>query len=181
MNMEKSSRLSFVVTTQGHGEVIDKIIFNSFSDTDDKNFLSNAEAYCEMINSIKLKENKWINARSISENTPYSTDYFFPVLFTRLIPFLDDRSIQLLLMEKDSRVFIKALQNAKEEVIEKILYNLPENMQAIWKEDMKNQEPVSEQDIYKAREEILEVIIDLESRGEIVIGRLYSDDEEVDI
>ncbi|MDR3123796.1 MAG: hypothetical protein LBU16_08485 [Treponema sp.] len=91
-----SNRKTIVVITYGHGETVDKIAVSSFDGPDchsDSPDDSNARRYRDAINNLELKNNSWVLANIVSENTQYGLDAFVPMQFEVILS-LDDRSIQ---------------------------------------------------------------------------------------
>jgi hypothetical protein len=93
---------NIVVTAYGHGRNIDKISVSLF-DCPDGADKSNANAYCEMINNLNLKENSWVYAEYILENVQYDIDTFHPYGFSNIIPCLDRASIMKILAKTDAQ------------------------------------------------------------------------------
>jgi flagellar motor switch protein FliG len=173
---------SVVVTTYGHGNVIDKIAVNLFdkyktsssSSFDDKYDEANARTYCNTMNKLTLEGESWVFARIISENAPYSLDSFFSLKFDIILE-LNDRAIQKVLREVDSQEIAKALKGEKEPVKEKIFSNMSERAARMIKEDMEYLGPVGINDVMEAQEKIIRIIHHLEHTGEIYIPRSKGD------
>jgi len=110
-----------VITAYGHDETIDKIAVSTFDSPDGYGYRHNSDAitYCYNINKLELNGNSWIFAKIISQNTQYSLDSFLPFKFDVFLK-LDDRAIQKVLREVDSKEFAKALKGEKEAVRERI-------------------------------------------------------------
>lgn len=160
-----------VVTTYGHDNNIDKIAVSVFEDTDRYNSsYSNAASYCCMINSLELKEGSWVNAKIISENTPFLLNSFLPRDFSRLINILDQRALQNVLREVDSKTLSMALINAKNELKEKVFSNMSERAAKMLKEDIECVAGVRLEEVEEARQKIVTVIKHLEDVGIIVIN-----------
>ena len=83
INMDKEK--SIVLTVYGHNREIDKIAVSLFD--------SNAMAYCETINNLKLEGKSWVFAKIISENVPYILNQLIPPQYDT-ISGLDDNAIQ---------------------------------------------------------------------------------------
>jgi len=86
------------------------------------------------------------------------------------IIWLDDRCIQYILRNVDSHDLIVALKTASQAVQGKIFKNLSRNYAVILKEDMDYMGTLREEDVQEARQRIIDIIINLEERGEIIIN-----------
>jgi uncharacterized protein Yka (UPF0111/DUF47 family) len=169
-----------IITVYGHEKQIDKfsvkVFDNSGNNYSDGN-VSNAEAYCDTINSLELSGDSWLVAKIISENTQYTLDAFIPLRFDSIMD-LDDRGIQSLLRKVDSLELAKALKGADEAIQEKIFNNMSKRTVQMFKEDMEYIGPVRKKDVEKSQENILNILRHLEETGEIVIS--YSKGEIIE-
>jgi lysine/ornithine N-monooxygenase len=166
------SERSMVITAYGHDKTIDKISVSSFDIPDVHSAYSvnsNAQRYCDAINGLELKDNTWIFAQIVSENTPYTLDAFSPPQFDVFLT-LDDRSIQKVLRETDSQDLAKALKGAAEPVKEKIFNNMSERAIQMIKEDMEYMGPVRTSNVKESQEKIVSIIRHLEQTGEIIFN-----------
>jgi flagellar motor switch protein FliG len=84
---------------------------------------------------------------------------------------LDDRSIQQVLREVDSKDLGLALKGTNEEVAAKVQKNMSKRAADMLKEDMEYMGPVRLRDVEDAQQRIVNVIRKLEEAGEIVIAR----------
>lgn len=84
---------------------------------------------------------------------------------------LDDRAIQQVLREVDTKILGMALKGVGEEVSAKIYRNMSKRAAAMLKEDMEFAGPVRIRDVEAAQQQIVNVIRALEDAGEIVIAR----------
>jgi flagellar motor switch protein FliG len=162
---------SLVITAYGHDKTVDKIAVSSFDRPDAYSGYpddSNAKRYCDAVNSLQLKDNSWIFAKIISENTQYALT-MFPLMKFEVILEMDDRAIQKVLREADTRDIAKALKGAAESVQEKIFSNMSNRAAQMLKEDMKYLGRVRAGDIEASREKITGIISYLEDTGEIII------------
>lgn len=83
---------------------------------------------------------------------------------------LDDRSIQRVLKEVDSKELAFALKAVSEEVKLKILSNMSERAAQMVNEEMEYMGPVRLREVEEAQQRIVESIRQLEDEGEIVIN-----------
>jgi flagellar motor switch protein FliG len=168
---------NIVITAYGHDKIIDKIAASSFDCSDHPDGYrddSNAETYRDTINSLELSGDSWVFAKIVSENIQYSLDVFLPFKFDMFLK-LDDRAIQKILREADSRDIAIALKDGNENIQERIFSNMSKRAARMIKEDMEYMGPVRLKDVRKSQEKIINIIRRLEEFGEIVI--LYSKGE----
>jgi len=84
---------------------------------------------------------------------------------------LDDRSIQRVLREVDSRELALALKVASEEVAERIYKNMSKRAAEMMREDIEYMGPVRLRDVEEAQQKIVSIIRKLEEAGEIIVAR----------
>ena len=84
---------------------------------------------------------------------------------------LDDRSIQRVLREVDSRELALALKAASEEVAERIYKNMSKRAAEMMREDIEYLGPVRLRDVEEAQQKIVSIIRKLEEAGEIIVAR----------
>ncbi len=82
---------------------------------------------------------------------------------------LDDRSIQRLMKDVDTKTLAVALKGSSEEIRERILKNISERAASMIKEEMEYMGPMRVREVDEAQQRIVDVIRDLEETGEIVI------------
>ncbi|MBX6395201.1 MAG: flagellar motor switch protein FliG [Alicyclobacillaceae bacterium] len=87
------------------------------------------------------------------------------------IAYLDNRSIQRIIRDVDSKDLALALKVASETVKEAIFRNMSKRMAETFKEDMEYMGPVRLRDVEEAQQRIVAVVRRLEESGEIIIGR----------
>jgi flagellar motor switch protein FliG len=172
-----SRNRTFVITTFGHDKTIDKIAVGIFDDAPDWRSSENADTYCEVINSLKLEGDSWINAKAVCGNTPYCLREFYPVIvsFTETIMNMDNRAIQKTLREIDSSVVGIALKHANEKVKEKIFANMSKRAIDMLKDDMECMKDVNINNSIKSQEKILNIARHLIDCGEIVLNYKYGE------
>ncbi len=84
---------------------------------------------------------------------------------------LDDRAIQQVLREVDSKDLALALKGSSEEVGAKVQKNMSKRAADMLREDMEFMGPVRLRDVEEAQQRIVNVIRKLEEAGEIVVAR----------
>lgn len=113
---------------------------------------------------------------TLSENNPELADEVKNMMFVfEDIVQLDDRAVQSILKEVDSKDLATALKGVKSEVQDKIYRNMSERAVNMLKEDMEFMGPVKMRTVEEAQQKIVAAIRRLEESGEIEIGR---DEEE---
>jgi hypothetical protein len=166
------NRKDIVVTAYGHGKAIDRIAVSLFEISKSgyhDNHGTDAKTYCDAINSLELKDDTWVCAKMLVENSQYPIGVFFPLEFSDVIIKLDNRAVQKVLREIDFCDIAKSLKNQDEAVKEKIFANVSKRASQMLKEDMECMGPIGIIDVEEAQEKILGIICHLESTGEIVI------------
>ncbi len=125
----------------------------------------------EIMNNIDRQTEKTIMER-LSQETPELAEEIRRRMFVfEDILKLDDRSIQLVLREVDTRDLAVALKGASEEVKEKIFKNMSKRAAQLLKDELEFMGPVRVKDVEEAQQKIINVIRRLEEAGEIVIAR----------
>jgi len=84
---------------------------------------------------------------------------------------LDDRAIQLVLKDVDSKELALALRGASEDVTERIMTNMSERGAEMLKEEMEFMPPQRRRVVEEAQSKIVAVVRRLEDAGEIFISR----------
>ncbi|MDI6717090.1 MAG: flagellar motor switch protein FliG [Actinomycetota bacterium] len=84
---------------------------------------------------------------------------------------LEDRAIQRILREIDSKKLALALKTANEDLKEKVFANMSQRAGEMLREDMEFLGPVRLRDVEQAQQEIVNIVRRLEEEGEIIIAR----------
>jgi hypothetical protein len=82
------NRKDIVVTAYGHGKTISRIAVSLFEISENSyhyNHGSDAETYCNAINSLELKDDSWAFAKILTENSQYPLGVFLPLEFSDVI------------------------------------------------------------------------------------------------
>jgi flagellar motor switch protein FliG len=164
------NRRAIVMTVFGHNKTIDKISVSSFEILENSDYSSqesDAKKYCDAINSLDLKDDAWIFAKILSENTQYSLNVFVPLKFSNVLLKLDDRAIQKMLSEIDAMDIAMALKDQDGTVKEKIFMNMSKRAAQMLQEDMEYMGQVRIKEVKERQEKILNVIRRLEQIGAI--------------
>lgn len=88
---------------------------------------------------------------------------------------LEDKALQLLLRQVDTKELALALKGTSEAVKERLLSNLSERAQENLREEMELLGPQRLRDVEKARKEIVRTVRQLEQEGSIVLSRSTDD------
>lgn len=90
---------------------------------------------------------------------------------------MDDRSIQRFIRELDAKDVVFALKNATEEMKELFFNNMSKRMSETVKGDLEITTNVRLKDVEEAQQRIVNVIRNLEERGEVIIKKGGADDD----
>lgn len=93
---------------------------------------------------------------------------------------LDDKSIQRVLREVDTKDLAMSLKGSNNDVKEKILKNMSERASAMLVDDMEYMGPVRAKDVQEKQTYIVGIIRALEAAGEIQISRAGSEDDFIE-
>ena len=164
-------RDNIVITAYGHGKTIDKIAVSSFefSGHYGQSSPSDAETYCNTINSLELKDDSWVFAKKISENIQYGLASFLPLKLSSVIPKLDNRAIQTVLRKVDISDIAKSLKGEDETIQEKIFSNMSRRAAEMLKEDMRYMGPILLRHHIESQGKIISAIKHLADTGEIYL------------
>ena len=119
-----------------------------------------AKHFCHFANRVPLAGEDKLFTRRITVNVEYSLEKYRPFAFDDFVK-LDDRTIQKVNRELDSRILAVALKDAKEEVKEKFFNNMSKRSESMLREDMEDMEPVTESDIENAKQLALDIYDDV--------------------
>lgn len=93
---------------------------------------------------------------------------------------LEDRAIQRILREVDTKDLAMSLKGTKEDVKEKIFKNMSERAQSMLRDEMEYMGPVRAKEVQENQSKIVGIIRTLEVAGEIIIARDNNEDELID-
>ena len=93
---------------------------------------------------------------------------------------LDDRAIQRVLREVDTKELATALKGTTDEIKEKIFRNMSERARQMLKDDMEYLGPVRAKEVQDAQTAVVGAIRTLEASGEITITRASVEDELIE-
>lgn len=93
---------------------------------------------------------------------------------------LEDRAIQRILREVETKDLAMSLKGTKEDVKEKIFKNMSERAQAMLRDEMEYMGPVRAREVQEIQSKIVGIIRTLEVAGEIIVSRENNEDELID-
>ncbi len=137
--------------------------------TRELNEVGGTKSVAEILNlSGKITEKQIIE--HIQEQNPELAQEIRGLMFTfEDIQKIDDRGIQRLLKEVDTKVLTIALKGSSELIQEKILGNMSTRAGQMVKEEMEFLGPLRVKEVDDSQRQIVEIIRNLEEEGEIVI------------
>lgn len=133
----------------------------------------------EMLNQVDRGAEKNILGNLERENPELATEIKNLMFVFEDIMLLDDRGIQRMLKEVDTKELALALKGASENVSEKFFKNMSSRASEMMKEDMSYMGPVRLKDVEGAQQRIVDIVRRLEDDGEIVISGRGGEDEVV--
>lgn len=125
----------------------------------------------EVLNWVDRSTEKTI-LESLSENSPEIAEEVKKMMFVfEDIIMLDDRAIQQVLKEVESKELSLALKGVGEAVQIRIFKNMSERAATMMKEEMEFMGPVRLRAVEEAQQRIVNIIRKLEEAGEIIVAR----------
>ncbi len=129
------------------------------------------DATVEILNYVDRATEKTI-IESLEEDDPDLAEEIRKRMFVfEDVVNLDDRGIQLVIREVDSKDLALALKTASEEVTQRLFGNMSKRAANMLEEDIEFMGPVRLRDIEEAQSRIVSVVRRLEDAGELVISR----------
>lgn len=152
---------------------IERVLERKLSSVINQDFTSagGLRSLVDLLNQVDRATERTI-LETLEEQNPELADEVRRMMFLfEDIVVLDDRSIQQVLREVDTKELAVALKGTGDEVQEKIYANMSERAAAIIKEDLEFMGPVRVKTVEEAQQKIVAVIRRLEDAGQIVIVR----------
>lgn len=161
---------------------IEKIIENKFSSVMVQDFsqAGGVDALADILNRADRSTEKNVLDLLEIEKPQLAEDIRELMFIFEDIVKIDDRAIQRILREIDTKDLALALKGTKENVREKIFKNMSERAQQMLKEDIEYLGSVRAREVQEAQTMICTTIKTLEANGEIVIEREDGGDEFID-
>jgi len=135
----------------------------------DLSFSGGTKTIAEILNLVETSAEKSIMETLESENPDLASEIKNLMFVFEDIILLDNRSIQRILKEVETKDLAIALKAASEEVKEKIFSNISERVAAMIKEEMEFMGPMRLSDVEAVQQKIVEVIRRLQEEGQIII------------
>jgi flagellar motor switch protein FliG len=132
--------------------------------------IGGVKAVAEMLNSVDRGAEKNILGNLERENPELATEIKNLMFVFEDVMLLDDRSMQRVLKEVDTKELSMALKGASEELQDKFFRNMSSRAAEMIKEDMEYMGPIRLKDVEEVQQRIVDVIRRLEEDGEIIIS-----------
>ncbi len=132
--------------------------------------LGGVKSVAEMLNLVDRSTEKNILGNLERENPELAVEIKNLMFVFEDLLLLDDRSIQRVLKEIDTKELGVALKAANEDVVTKFFKNMSARAADMIKEDMEFMGPVRLKDVEETQQRIVDVVRRLEEDGEIVIS-----------
>ncbi|MDX2084813.1 MAG: flagellar motor switch protein FliG [Candidatus Melainabacteria bacterium] len=161
---------------------VERILENKFSSvvTADFSMAGGIEALAEILNhSDRMTEKSILDAMEMKD--PEVAEQVRELMFVfEDLTYLDDRSVQRILREVETRDLAFALKGSKDEVKDKIFRNMSERAAALLADDMEYMGPARAKDVQEKQSHIVGIIRALEAAGEIVVSRSSEQDDFIE-
>jgi flagellar motor switch protein FliG len=132
--------------------------------------IGGVKAVAEILNSVDRGAEKNILGNLERENPELATEIKNLMFVFEDILLLDDRSMQRVLKEVDTKELSMALKGASEELQDKFFRNMSSRASEMIREDMEFMGPIRLKDVEEVQQRIVDVIRRLEEDGEIIIS-----------
>lgn len=131
--------------------------------------IGGVKAVAELLNSVDRGAEKNILGNLERENPELATEIKNLMFVFEDVMLLDDRSMQRVLKEIDTKELSMALKGASEELQDKFFRNMSSRAAEMIKEDMEYMGPIRLKDVEEVQQRIVDVIRRLEEDGEVII------------
>ena len=139
--------------------------------TQDFTIAGGVPSVVEILNRVDRSTERAI-IESLEVDSPELAEEIKQLMFVfEDIILLDDRSLQLVLREVDTKDLSLAMKATSDEVAEKIYKNMSKRAADILKEEISYMGPVKIRDVEEAQTKVVNKIRDMEDKGQIVIVR----------
>jgi len=158
---------------------VERILESKFSSVVSADFsmAGGVESLAEIINRTDRTTEKAI-LDSLEMKDPEVAEQVRELMFVfEDIAKLDDRSVQRILREVETKDLAMSLKGSNDAVKDKILKNMSERAAAMLNDDMEFMGPVRAKDVQEKQTHIVGIIRALESTGEIQVARGAEEDE----
>jgi flagellar motor switch protein FliG len=138
--------------------------------------MGGTKTVAEILNALDSSSEKQVLAH-LEEDNPSLAEEVRKLMFVfEDLAFTDDRGIQQLLREIDSKTLCTALRAAGDEIKDKFLRNMSERAAEMMVEDMETMGPTRLSEIERCQQEVIRVAKRLEEQGKIIVGGKGSDE-----
>lgn len=158
---------------------VEATLESHFSDTAGKDLSvsGGSKTIAEILNIIETSAEKNILQAIEAEDADLAAEIKNMMFVFDDLVLLDDRSVQRLLKEVETKDLAISLKAASEEVKNKIFSNVSERVSVLIKEEIEFMGPMRLSDVESAQQRVVETVRRLEEEGQIVIsGRGGKDD-----
>jgi flagellar motor switch protein FliG len=129
------------------------------------------DALVDILNKVDRATEKSI-LEALGDRDPELADKIKNMMFIfEDITHLDDRSVQQVLREVDTKELSLALKGVSEEVAEKVYRNMSKRAASMLQEEMEFMGPVRLRDVETSQQRIVNIIRQLEDQGDIIIAK----------
>ena len=132
--------------------------------------IGGVKAVAEVLNNVDRGAEKNILGNLERENPELATEIKNLMFVFEDVLLLDDRSMQRVLKEIDTKDLSMALKGASEELQEKFFRNMSSRAAEMIKEDMEYMGPIRLKDVEEVQQRIVDIVRRLEEEGEIIIS-----------
>lgn len=139
--------------------------------------IGGVKSVAEILNCVDRGAEKNILGSLERENPELATEIKNLMFVFEDILLLDDRSMQRVLKEIDTKDLAIALKGASEELQEKFFHNMSSRASEMIKEEMEYMGPVRLKDVEEVQQKIVDVVRRLEEEGEIIISGRGGEEE----
>ena len=144
--------------------------------TNDFTTAGGVKAIVEVLNRVDRTTEKSI-IETLEVDNPELAEEIKRLMFVfEDIVHIDDRSLQLVLREVDTKDLSLALKATPKEVADKVYKNMSKRAADMLREEIEFMGPVRIRDVEEAQQKVVNVIRNLEDKGEIVISRGQGDE-----
>jgi flagellar motor switch protein FliG len=144
--------------------------------TQDFTAAGGVKAIVEVLNRVDRGTEKTI-IETLEVDNPELTEEIKRLMFVfEDIVMLDDRSLQMVLRDVDTKDLSLALKATPQEVAAKVYKNMSKRAGDMLREEIEFMGPVKIRDVEEAQQKIVNVIRTLEDKGEIVVSRGKGDE-----
>ena len=152
---------------------IEKVLERKLSSLVSQDYTSagGLQSVVDVLNRVDRSTEKTIMEAMEIQNPELAEEIKMRMFVFENIVQLDDRAIQQVLREVDTKELALALKGASEEVAQKIRRNMSKRAADILREDIEFMGPVRLRDVEEAQQRIVNIIRKLEEAGEIIVAR----------